>query len=94
MSADGPRGSQTLRRFGYKDGYTFENAAKDIGELADHLGKKEFIVTGHSVGTSWSLLSSPCRSEKPGISRMDITLCHYTHHYSLARIIYVVIRAF
>jgi pimeloyl-ACP methyl ester carboxylesterase len=57
VSIDRPHygGSSPVPVFGYKDGYTFENAAKDIGELADHLGKKEFIVTGHSVGTSWCM---------------------------------------
>lgn len=33
--------------------YTFSNIASDIAELADHLGLQEFLVTGHSIGTSW-----------------------------------------
>jgi len=34
--------------------YTFKDATKDVVDFADSLGLGQFILMGHSVGTSWS----------------------------------------
>mmetsp|Transcript_44580 Transcript_44580/g.141968 ORF Transcript_44580/g.141968 Transcript_44580/m.141968 type:complete len:212 (+) Transcript_44580:155-790(+) len=46
--------------------YSFEDAARDVAVLADHLGLGEFVVMGHSVGTSWALqlAASPLLSSR------------------------------
>jgi pimeloyl-ACP methyl ester carboxylesterase len=35
--------------------YTFEDAAKDITALAESLGFADFVLAGHSIGSSWCM---------------------------------------